>query len=442
MGVFKAYDIRGVYGTELNEDLARRIGIAVARHIGKGPLVVGRDMRLSSPSIARAAIEGITVAGVDVIDIGLAPTPMTYFAIGSLGAAGGLSVTASHNPAKYTGFKVCREEAIPIGSDSGLAEIQRIVEAGDVSAAPVPGRVEERDVLVAYRDHVLAFAGPDLRTIRIVIDAGNGMAGHTLPRLLEKLPGRITPLYFELDGAFPNHEANPLKPENTAALRAKVLEAKADLGAAFDGDADRVAFVDETGQVVPSDVVTALIAREVLKQQSTGIVYDLRSSLMVVEEIEKYGGRPIRERVGHAFMRATLRRERALFGGELSGHYYFAANYFSDSAEIAFLKVWSLMSAEGLKLSALARPLRRYVHSGELNFHVEDKEGKIREIEQVFSDARLDRLDGITACYPDWWFNVRLSNTEPLLRLNLEAETREVYQAVLPRVLKLLGTPQ
>ncbi|MBI3847974.1 MAG: phosphomannomutase/phosphoglucomutase [Planctomycetes bacterium] len=446
MGPFKAYDIRGVYGPELNEDLARKIGFATATHLGAGPstppIVVGRDMRPSSPAMAKAAMEGITLAGANVIDIGLAPTPMAYFAIGSLGAAGGLQVTASHNPAKYTGFKVCREQAIPIGSDSGLAEIEQLATSGEMTPAATPGTVEEKNILDAYRDHVLRFADRDLRPIRIVIDAGNGMAGYTLPRLFEKLPGKLTPMFFELDGTFPNHEANPLKPENTAALRAKVVEMKADLGAAFDGDGDRVAFVDETGKIVPSDIMTALIARAVLKRQPTAIVYDLRSSLVVAEEIEKWGGRPIREKVGHAFIRATLRRENGFFGGELSGHYYFAENYFSDSAEIAFLLVWNLMSEEMLKLSALVRPLKRYVQSGELNFHVEDKDGKIEELRRTFPDARIDDLDGITVQYDDWWFNVRKSNTEPLLRLNLEADGRDRYNEVLPRVLALLGKPE
>jgi phosphomannomutase len=446
MGVFKAYDVRGVYGSELNEDLARRIGYATAVHLGLGPssppFVVGRDMRPSSPSIAKAAIEGLVTAGANVIDIGLASTPMAYFAIGSLGASGGLQVTASHNPAKYTGFKVCREQAIPIGSDSGLAEIEQLVTTGTPTPAADLGRIEERDLREAYRDHVLRFADRELRPIRIVIDAGNGMAGYTLPRLFEKLPGKLTPMFFELDGTFPNHEANPLKPENTAALRAKVVELKADLGAAFDGDGDRVAFVDETGTVIPSDIMTALIARAVLEKGPTAIVYDLRSSLVVPEEIEKYGGRPIREKVGHAFIRATLRRENGQFGGELSGHYYFAENYFSDSAEIAFLLVWNLMSKEMLKLSALSRPLRRYVQSGEMNFHVDDKDAKIARIRETFADGRIDDLDGVTVMFDDWWFNVRKSNTEPLLRLNLEADGRDRYKEVLPRVLAILGKPE
>jgi len=442
MSVFKAYDIRGIYGKELDEDLARKIGHAFVTLLGGKRFVVGRDMRTSAPSIAKAVSDGINVAGGDVIDIGLVTTPMVYFAIGHLEADGGLAVTASHNPAEYIGFKLSRDQARPISRDTGIADIERMV-GEPQAAAPTPGSVEQRDITEEYLEHVLAFRKGEPRRLRVVVDAGNGAAGVVVARLFEHLDCELVPLYLELDGTFPNHEANPLKEENLVDLKAAVLEKKADLGVAYDGDADRSAFVDEKGQTVPCDLMTALLARQMLQgNPGRAVLYDLRSSWVVAEEIERAGGRPVRERVGHSFMKATLRREDAIFGGELSGHYYFAENFFADSADIAVVQLLNLMRSSGRKLSALIEPLKRYSATGEINFVVEDADLAMKKIEETFADGKIDHLDGITVQYPDWWFNVRKSNTEPLVRLNLEARDPRRLATARERLMALLGQPE
>jgi phosphomannomutase len=439
VGIFKAYDIRGVYPDELNEDLSRRIGNAFAVHIGKGPLVVGRDMRVSSPEAAAAAIEGITDAGIDVIDIGLCTTPMSYFAIGSLEAAGGLMTTASHNPAKYNGFKVSREMAIPLAYETGLDKLELMVTTGAYTKGGARGGVEKRDVSQAYIDHVLELAG-DIKPLTLAVDAGNGITGTFLPRVFDRLPCEVTPMYFEPDGTFPNHEANPLKAENVADLQAKVREIGANLGIAMDGDGDRCAFVDEKGQTVGSDLVTALVAQEVLKKYpGSGILYDLRSSRAVPEEIKAHGGRPVRSRVGHAYMKKIMRQQDIPFGGELSGHYYFRDNYYADSGFMAMVEVLTLLSASGKPFSEMVAPLHRYYATGEVNFTVKDKAGRIEAIAERFSDGRIDYLDGITVSYKDWWFNVRQSNTEPLLRLVLEANTPQLRDEMAAKVKAILA---
>jgi phosphomannomutase len=439
VSIFKAYDVRGVYPEELNEELARRIANAFAVYVGKGPIVVGRDMRVSSPSISAAAIDGVTAAGMDVIDIGMCTTPMNYFAIGHLEAAGGLMTTASHNPAKYNGFKISREKAIPFSYETGIGELQKIVEAGKYREAGRKGSVSTKEVAQAYIEHVLASAGK-IRPLKLVIDAGNGITGMFLPMLLEKLPCDVTAMYFEPDGTFPNHEANPLKPENVADLQEKVKEIGADLGIAMDGDGDRCAFVDENGRTVSSDIVTALIAREVLAHEpGAGILYDLRSSRAVPEEVLANGGRPVRSRVGHAYMKTIMREQDIPFGGELSGHYYFKENYYADSGFIAMVKVLTLLSESGKPFSEMIRPLKRYYATGEVNFTVADKDAKIAELAGKFADAGIDYLDGITVSYKRWWFNVRKSNTEPVLRLNLEAETARLRDEMAEKVKKLLS---
>ncbi len=442
MSVFKAYDIRGVYPGEIDETLARKIGAAFSREIGGGPLVVGRDMRACAPAIAAAFIDGATSQGSDVIDIGLAETPMTYYATGALGVAGSAQVTASHNPARYIGFKFCRAGCVPVSRDTGIAVLEE--RSREPLPPPVPrrGRVTERDVLPDYIAHVLSFAD-GIRKKRVVIDAGNGMAGLALPRLLERLPLVADALYFELDGTFPNHEANPLRHENLRDLVARVKDTGADLGVAFDGDADRCAFVDERGEVVPSDLMTALLARDILGRKGpSAVVYDLRSSRVVAEEIAAAGGTPVRERVGHSFIKATMREKQAIFGGELSGHYYFRENFYSDSGLIAMILVLNILSRHEGALSDLVRPLRRYRATGEVNFHVEDKEAMMAEVRRVFADGRMSDLDGVTVEYPTFWFNIRQSNTEPLLRLNLEADDAPTLEAARARVLAVLGTPE
>lgn len=442
-GVFKAYDIRGTYPDQIDEKLARKIGYAIAKFLDAKQLVVGRDMRVHGPSIATAAMEGVLLAGCDVLNIELSSTPMCYFAIGSLKADGGFNVTASHNPAEYTGFKICREDAIPLSGATGIQEIETIVERlpDELPAADRLGTLRVEDVRGAYLEHVLSFA-KGIKPLNVVIDAANGMAGHMVPDVLDHLPIQAERMFFELDGSFPNHEADPLKVKNLEQLIARVKATGADLGIAFDGDADRCMFVDEKGQPVGADMITALIAPEILKKHpGAAVVFDLRSSRIVPEVIAKAGGKPIRERVGHSFIKATMRQHQGKFGGELSGHFYFADNYHSDSGVIAMLMVLGVLSERGQPMSELIAPLLTTVRSGEINYRVDSTEAKIAEIAHTFEDAEIDYKDGITVQYLEWWCNVRPSNTEPLLRLNLEADTPEAFDAAMTRVSALLGDP-
>ena len=426
MSVFKAYDVRGTWPDQLNEDMARRIGDAFVRLLGGGSLVVGRDMRSMAPSMSAALIEGALRAGADVIDIGLSSTPMTYFAIGSEGVDGGVQVTASHNPKEYIGFKFCRKGCIPVSGDTGIKEIERMVADPEPPPAERPGRRMEKDVLDAYVEHVLSF-GPGIGALKVVIDTANGMGGHAVPRILERLPVKPRFLFKELDGTFPNHEADPLKERNLKWLVEAVKEKGADLGMAFDGDADRCVFVDARGRPVRSDLVTAALAVDFLERfPGSAVVYDLRSTRAVPEAIEAAGGKPVRERVGHSFIKATMRRHEAVFAGELSGHFYFRDNFYSDSGEIAMVVMLSVLARKGVDLEELVEPYRRYASTGEINFRVEDADATLEELERRFADGRIDHLDGITVAYDDWWFNVRKSNTEPLVRLNMEAETPEL----------------
>ena len=449
-GIYKAYDVRGIYGRDLTEDTARRIGRAFRVVLDDADLahggervVVSRDMRPSSLPLAEALIAGLTASGLDVVDIGLATTPTNYFAIGHLGAAGGIQVTASHNPAEYNGLKFSKHEARPVSGDHGIPRIEATVDSGDFPEAGRAGRVTSADVYGAYQRHVLSFlhrpAGA--RRLRVVVDAANGMAVVDRP-IFDALGVDLVPLYFELDGTFPNHEANPLKLENLRDLQARVRETGADLGVACDGDFDRAAFVDETGEPVGSDLVTALIAGELLAADpGKHVLYDLRSSRAVPEYVREKGGIPVRERVGHSFMKATLRRVDGLFGGELAGHYYFRDNYFADCAILAVVEVLDLLWRTGRTLSQVVAPLRRYAKSPETNFEVEDKAGKMKELEAAFGDGRIDWLDGITVEYDDWWFNVRPSNTEPLLRLVCEARTKAMLTARMAELVARIGAP-
>lgn len=441
MSIFKAYDVRGVYGTEVNLDIAEKIGAAYVRFVGAQRVVVGNDMRASSPAVKAALIKGLLAQGAHVIDIGLAETPMVYFAVGHLEVDGGIVVTASHNPPQYTGFKMVREQAIPLSGDTGIKDIEQLVGQGLPPAVARPGKLETRDLRAAYRDHVLRFAKP-WRPMNIVVDYANGMGGHMLPQILATTSLVVDPLYVELDGTFPNHEANPLKDENIHELARRVVENGARLGAAFDGDADRCAFVDEQGVRVPSDIITALIARSLVPTEpGTAVVYDLRSSRVVAEEVTRLGGRPIRERVGHSFMKATLRRAGGLFGGELSGHFYFRENFYSDSGIIALIEVLNILSDDPRPFSKVVEELRKYPSTGEVNFEVEDKDGVIRALAERYRDGEIDYLDGITVQYPAWWFNVRKSNTEPLLRLNLEATDAGLFEAKRRELMAILGKP-
>jgi phosphomannomutase len=430
--VFKAYDVRGIHPSELDEEGARAIGQAFVEVFEPKRIAVGRDMRVSAPAMARATIEGAASAGAEVLDLGLVGTEMVYFGVGELGLDGGIAVTASHNPKEYTGMKIVRAGALPVGGDSGLLDIRDRALSG-LSTDHVPGQVESYDIWPQYVDRVLSFVDPDaISKQRIVIDAANGMAGAMLPPVLARLPQVDTVrCYFEPDGTFPNHEPNPLLPENREFIVKKTLEEGADFGVAFDGDADRCFFVDDSGEFVPGDFATALFAESILeKEPGAKIIYDVRASWAVPETIERAGGIPLMNRVGHAFIKHRMREEDAAFGGEVSGHYYFRDFSQADSGTIPFLLMLELVSKKGRKLSEILRPFReRYFITGELNTPVSDVDAKLEEIEGRFGkEGRVSHLDGISIDADDWHLNVRPSNTEPLLRLNLEARTPELME--------------
>ena len=448
-GIFKAYDVRGVVPSQLNEEIAYKIGLAF-QHVldaedraNGNTVVVSRDMRSHSPGLAKALIEGLTDAGLDVLDIGLASTPMNYFAIGHFKAAGGVQVTASHNPAQYNGFKFSRHGARPVSGDHGIALMEQKVAEGDLPKAETKGKVTHGEVFRNYEHHVLSFLreGDYGQPLKVAVDAANGMGTIERP-ILEAMGIQLIPLFFELDGTFPNHEANPLKEENLLDLARAVREAEADLGIAFDGDADRAAFIDESGNPIGSDLMTGLIAGELLEREpGKAVLYDLRSSRAVHEYIEEKGGIPVRERVGHSFMKATLRKREGIFGGELAGHYYFRDHSYADCPLLSVVEVLNLMRKKKQLLSELVQPLERYRKSPEINFVVEDKQGKIDELAKKYADARIDYLDGITITYPDWWANVRPSNTEPFLRLVMEAKTGPELERRKEELFAILGHP-
>ena len=448
-GIFKAYDVRGVYPDELDENMAHNIGRAYRsildpQRVRDGqPVVVGRDMRDHSVPLQTALIEGLQRSGIDTLDIGLATTPMNYFAVGHLNAAGGIQVTASHNPARYNGLKFSLHGARPVSGDDGIPLLEQCVTTGDYPSAQAPGAGEVGEIFPAYRDHVLAqLQRPESgRRLKVAVDAANGMGSLYRP-LLEAAGIDIVPLYFELDGSFPNHEANPLKMENLRDLQEAVRSHGADVGVCFDGDADRAAFIDEQGAAIGSDLMTALIAGRRLARSHGGVVlYDVRSSRAVPEYIREHGGQPQRERVGHSFVKATLRKQDGLFGGELAGHYYFRENYYADSSILAVFEVLNLLWSEQKPLSELVEPLRRYAKSEEINFEVEDKKGMMDRLAERYSDGQIDWLDGVTVDFEEWWFNVRPSNTEPLLRLVLEATDDAMLEAKKAELMQLLGQP-
>ena len=441
--VFKAYDIRGIYPAELDEDGAYAIGQAYVEHFEPKRIAVGRDMRVSSPTMAASVIRGAADAGADVLDLGLVGTEMVYFAVGELGLDGGIAVTASHNPKEYTGMKIVRRGALPVGGESGLLEIRdRAVALGDTSEGQRPGRVEQYDIWPAYVERVLSFVDVSvLKPLRVVIDAANGMAGVMLPPVLERLPIDAVTCYFEPDGTFPNHEPNPLLPENREFIVRKTVDEQADLGIAFDGDADRCFFVDDEGDFVPGDFVTALLAASVLeKNPGAKVIYDLRASWAVPETVERAGGVPLINRVGHAFIKHRMREEGAVFGGEISGHYYFRDFSQADSGTVPALLMLELLSKQDRLLSELLRPYReRYFITGELNTPVADVPSKLRELEERFGrEGEVSHLDGVSVDAPGWHMNVRPSNTEPLLRLNLEARSRELMERKRDEVLDLI----
>jgi phosphomannomutase len=441
--IFKAYDVRGVVPDELDADLVRRIGAAFAEWSGAARMIVGRDSRLSSPELAAALTEGATSRGVDVIDLGLASTDLLYFASGSLDLAG-VMITASHNPKQYNGLKFCLAGAKPVGEDSGLGDIRALAGKGDEVLGSGGGRVEQRNVLEAYVDHVLSFTDPAaMRPLTVAVDTANGMGGLVVPAVMERLPVTLHHLYPELDGTFPNHPADPIDPENQRALKAHVIEHGADVGMAFDGDADRVFLVDERAEDVSGSLLTALVAAAMLEREpGAKVVHNLICSWTVPEVIREHGGEPIRTRVGHSFIKQVMAETGAIFGGEHSGHYYFRDNYRADSGLIAAVVTLGELSRSVTALSELLQPYRRYAASGEINSRVADPLERIEDVAVALKDGRQDRLDGLTVEFDDWWFNVRPSNTEPLVRLNVEAKTEELLAVRTRAVLALIrGEP-
>jgi phosphomannomutase len=441
--VFKAYDVRGLYPDELDEAGAYAIGRAYVEEFEPRAIAVGRDMRLSSPSMAEAAIRGAADAGADVSDLGLVGTEMLYFAVGELGLEGGIMITASHNPKEYTGMKIVRRGALPVGGDSGLPEIRtRAMSLEAKAPSAKPGQVHEVDIWPRWVEAVLSFIDIDaVKPLHVVIDAANGVAGVMLPPVLERLPITAVPYFFEPDGSFPNHEPNPLLPKNREFIVSKVLDDRADLGVAFDGDADRCFFVDDTGEFVPGDFVTALLAQAILqKEPGAKILYDVRASWAVPETIANAGGIPLVNRVGHAFFKHRMREEGAAFGGEVSGHYYFRDFSQADSGVIPFLLMLELVSKRGRKLSEILAPFReRYFITGELNTPVADVALKLQELKERFGgEGKVSHLDGLSVDAEDWHMNVRPSNTEPLLRLNLEALSPDLMERKRDEVLDVI----
>ena len=443
--VFKAYDIRGLYPNDIDEAAAKAIGSAFAAYLGSREIAVGYDMRLSSPALKAAFIDGVLEQGVDVTEYGMLSTDMMYFAVASANHSGGAQITASHNPKQYNGMKLVREGAFPLSGDAGINDIRDMILGGTI---PPPahrrGEVTNRSVLDAYVEHVMSFIDPTvIKPFNVVLDAGSGTAALAAPRCFDRLPCKTTTLCFEIDGNFPNHEANPLIEENRRDITAEVVRQKADVGIAFDGDADRCFFIDGTGEFIAGDFVTALLAQAfLLKQPGATIIYDLRASYAVKDIVAAHGGKAIMNRVGHAFIKRRMRETNAVFGGEVTGHYYFRDNYYCDNGLIPALLMLELMSKHGKSLHELLAPLReKYFISGEINTklaHMDHVAQKLDAISKRYADAQQYRLDGVSVEYPDWHFNVRPSNTEPLLRLNLEATTPEKMAAKRDEVLALI----
>lgn len=436
-GIFKAYDIRGIYGQDLTDDVAYAIGKAYVSFSRAKTVVIGRDCRPHSEPLFAALARGINEMGADVIDIGLCSTPMSYYANGFLKADGSVMITASHNPGEWNGFKLCKANAVPISGATGIEDIQAIIENGAFQPIGLePGTISTYDILPEYTKHIAPFAKMT-RKPKLAIDYANGMGiieAKTFLPLVEE-----TALYGDLDGAFPNHEANPLHLATLAALQKTVREGNYDFGVAFDGDADRAGFIDEKGEIIPMDLITALIAQDVLSTRKGVIFYDLRSSWVVKEVIEAAGGTPMMSRVGHAFIKQQMRENDALFAGELSGHYYFKDNFTAESSSMAVLALCNIVTKSGKTLSELIAPLRKYSASGEINTSVTcDPREILAALKAKYADGRLLELDGVSVEYPTWWFNVRCSNTEPLVRLNLEAKTRAEMEARRDEVLSLI----
>lgn len=467
MALFKAYDVRGIVPDQLNASVAFGIGYGFAKLLGEDSehphVVVGIDARPTGPEIAAAFMDGLATGGAKAEFIGPCSTPMLYWAVAGRKnpASGGAMITASHNPAKYNGIKFCREDAIPIAYNTGLAEIEEIAKSAPDAPAKwaampsvdlLPTSAPEEnpiptpfglnpDVFQGYVRHIRRFVKRTPDALKVAVDTANGMGGIYLG-LLRSLGLDVVAINTQCDGTFPNHEANPSKLENLQPLCDVVKREGCQLGVSFDGDADRAVFVDETATPVGQDMITALLGQELIKRhKGAAVLFDLRSSRAVAEVIEASGGRPLRERVGHSFMKATMRKVGCIFGGELAGHYYFKENFYADSSIIAVIEVLNAMGLSGETLSELVKPIKRYPQTGEINFKVKDKEEVFKAVQEAFKDGELDQLDGTTVSYPDWWFNLRASNTEPLVRLNLEASTREQLQEKFKQVSALIGEP-
>ena len=443
--IFKAYDVRGLYPQEVNEDAARLIGRGFVAYLDARRIAVSRDMRLSSPSIAAAFIEGAREQGADVVDYGMMGTDMLYFAVARDGHDGGVEVTASHNPKEYNGIKMVRREAFPLSGESGIGEIRDLIASGSLPApAATPGSLSRQDVVDDYVKHVMSFIDPGLiKPFNVVLDGGSGIAGFVAPKLFAHLPCHVDALCFEVDGTFPNHEANPLIEENRRDIVERVIQTKADIGIAWDGDADRCFFIDGAGEFIAGDFVTALLAEAfLLRHPGATVLYDVRASHAVKDVVGKYGGNALMNRVGHAFFKARMREENAIFGGEVTGHYYFRDNFYADNGFIPALLILELMSRKGQTLRELLAPLReKYFISGEINTRVSDMQTVVEKIDRLtikYQDGRVYSLDGVSAEYPDWHFNVRPSNTEPMLRLNLEAVTADLMERKRDEVLALI----
>ena len=443
--IFKAYDVRGLYPSEVNEDAARAIGRGFVAYLQAKRIAVSRDMRLSSPSVAAAFIDGARAQGADVVDYGMMGTDMMYFAVARDGLDGGAQITASHNPKEYNGIKMVRREAFPLSGDEGISDIRDMIAEGRLpEESGTRGKLSQKDVRKEYTEHVLSFIDPSIvKPFNVVLDAGNGIAGMVAPPLFERLPVKVKALCFEVDGTFPNHEANPLIEENRRDIVEQVKRDKADAGIAWDGDGDRCFFIDGTGEFIAGDFITALLAEAfLLKHPGAKIVYDVRASYAVKDIVAKYGGTALMNRVGHAFFKRRMREEGAIFGGEVTGHYYFRDNFYADNGFIPALLILELMSRKGQTLRELLAPLReKYFISGEINTRVSNMsrmQEKLDELSARYSNGHVYELDGVSVEYPDWHFNVRASNTEPMLRLNLEATTKEMMERKRDEVLALI----
>jgi len=437
--IFKAYDIRGIYPDELNEDVTCKIGQAFVEFTHAKKVIVGRDVRLSSPALSRSLIKGIIDQGADVIDIGMVSTPMLYLAVISYQDSCGIMVTASHNPKEYNGFNLCERNAVMLNENTGIKEIENLVVKGKFKKKR-QGQIIETIFLREYTESILKLVNcQKIKGLKIVVDAGNSVAGLVIPEIFKRIDCELVLLYFKLDGRFPNHGPNPLSPGNLSSLQKTVKEKRANLGVAFDGDADRVFFIGRKGEQIPGDLITALLAKDILKRNRGGkIIYSLNSSRIVRETIQRSGGTPIVSRVGSAFIKDQMRKEKVIFAGEASGHYYFKMLDCTDNADLVMLKVMEILSKEKKTLTELIRPFKKYWQSGGINFEVESKQAKILEIEKEYLDGKISHLDGLTVDYKDWWFNVRPSNTEDLLRLVVEAETEGLMEEKVKEITEII----